>query len=229
MVIDILKSRSRGLPRKVALSFERNLQRLKRLGVKAAADIAALIVDRNKSTRTRLCACWALARVPFAMAPCYFVAAFDDEPTIVWEAAKGIIARRELSLVPIFISLLTHGRRTLVRAAAAYVLGHLRDRRASPALLKVARSVEGPTELRDYAIEALTYLREPRAVEIAEAALISRSIRLRLSAIHALSELGTKKSAALLSGIVSRAGRTRNRRISVAAREGLIKIAARHG
>src|SRR4051812_24246543 len=150
-------------------------------------------------------------------ATCYFVAALADEPIVAWEAAKGMIAKRDPSVVPILMSFVEYRREPTIRTTAAYVLGRLRESRAAPVLLRAAGSPKSPVDLRDHAIEALTYMGEPRTVKIAEAALRSSDSHVRVSAIYALGELGTRKSAVLLQRIASRAGRSWTDELSAAA------------
>lgn len=226
--IDRLKKRAAELPPRQALGARRAINLLEGLGATSPGEIAALMVDHKRPTKVRLSACWALGQVPFKAASCYFIAVFDDDPVIVWEAAKALVAKRDLLLVPILASFVENGRREVMRTAAIHALGRLRDSRAVPVLLRAASRPTNPVAIRDHAIEALTYMGEPRTVGIAEAALRSSNRRIRLSAIHALGELGTMRSARVLRSVASRARPSTSPDVLRAASGAIVTISARH-
>src|SRR4051794_1299404 len=122
-ILNDLKKEIGLLPQRSKLSARKVIKTLARFRAQSAADIAALVVDRSKASQVRIDACWALARVPFETALCYFIAALWDEPAVVWEATKGIIAKRDQTIVPILVSLVEHAQPTVVKSAAAYALG----------------------------------------------------------------------------------------------------------
>lgn len=111
----------------------------------------------------------------------------------VWEAAKGLsnFSRRNHRLAYALINVLKTGRRPLNRAAAAYALGGLRNRRAIPALEKALANKAENRSVRSDAAEALAYLSSNRSIPLLTQQLGDPSKDVRFWCAFALGVAGT--------------------------------------
>ncbi|MGH9778853.1 MAG: HEAT repeat domain-containing protein [Candidatus Acidiferrales bacterium] len=111
----------------------------------------------------------------------------------VLEAAKDLsnFSRRNISLADALVKALRTGRRPLNRAAAAYALGFLGNRRAIPALEKALADKAESRSVRSDAAEALAYLASNGSIPLLTRQLEDPSKDVRLWCAFALGVAGT--------------------------------------
>ncbi len=102
------------------------------------------------------------------------------------------------------------------KSAAIFVLGTLKDRRATPSLLEVLKNDSRP-EIRQSTVKALGFLNDPVAVPALAESIYDPS--LRHDAVRALVKVGNKPAVeALLKGL-------KDNEVQIAAAQGLGEIA----
>ena len=111
----------------------------------------------------------------------------------VQEAAKDLsdFSRRSVPLVNALVKILKKGRRPLNRAAAAYAIGFLGNRRAIPALEKALANKAESRSVRSNAAEALAYLSSNGSIPLLTRQLGDPSKDVRFWCAFALGVAGT--------------------------------------
>lgn len=113
--------------------------------------------------------------------------------TDVWEASKELssFSRRNNSLADALVKVLKTGRRPLNRAAAAYALGFLHNRRAITALERALADKAENASVRSDAAEALAYLSSNHSIPLLTRQLDDSSKDVRFWCAFALGVAGT--------------------------------------
>jgi len=111
----------------------------------------------------------------------------NDDRLIFWEAAKSLgLSRREEAFTPLLRGLSSPAENK--RAAAAYALGCLRDKRAGAPLLELFRKEESDM-VRDHIAESLANFPSSEVIDTLTLALEDTSEKVRFSAAHALEHI----------------------------------------
>jgi HEAT repeat protein len=106
-----------------------------------------------------------------------------------WEAAKELSSLGS-DIILHLISLLTKGRRTDTRAAAAYVLGANRHEPARASLEGVLSNPEEESSIRSHAAEALGYIQNRESLGVLLNQLKDKDQAVRYWCIFALGQIG---------------------------------------
>ncbi len=108
----------------------------------------------------------------------------------MWEAAKVIVKRADLKVVPKLLELMETSLEVDRRVAAAWTLGFLRSLAALEPLIRILDNRSEAPALRDHAAEALGYLSDLRAREVLVRTLSDGNADVRFSCAFALRTVG---------------------------------------
>lgn len=167
-------------------------------GVYSYQALICLIEDPNSDESIKTIACWVLGKLKHKNSVAPLLKAFDrGGPSVTWEAAKALGRIRSKRAIKPLINALLQGKEVERRAASAYVLGILRDRRATEALLNVLQNKDEQPIVRGHAAEALAWFgdRRKRVIDALMSGLEDTSVEVRFWSAFALGELKIKRAA----------------------------------
>jgi HEAT repeat protein len=166
-----------------------------------------LIEDPNSDENIKAIACWVLGKLKHKSSVAALLKAFDrEEPNVTWEAAKALGCIRSKRAIKPLISALLQNKDVEKRAASAYVLGILRDRRATETLLGVLKNKCEQPKVRGHAAEALAWFGDRRksVIDALMSGLGDTSVEVRFWSVFALGELKIKRAAGELEKLSAR-------------------------
>jgi HEAT repeat protein len=201
------------------------------LGERAVTPVITVLLDRTKTSVTRIFAATTLGWLgdPRAGEPCQQVLADrDDEQYVRGQAAQTLGRVGGPGAYDLLVSRVRDRREVqYVRRGAITGLGYLGDRRAYKLLLRMLMSPEMP--LRVAAATALGNLGEPHAARPLRKALRDADFQVRLAAARALGQIGDERTIpALLAAQEVEEESPFRAMVCRAAGEAITRISERH-
>jgi hypothetical protein len=182
------------LPEAVRVSMQPTVEKI----LASEIDSSALLYKAIKSTDTpsslRATAIWLAGRMKLKTASRALIEAFLEGPNeVAWEAAISLGLLRSKTAVQVFLEELKNGSSSKRRAAAAYALGLIGDKRSEHELLQVIQRRPESSLLLSHAAEALGRVGSKKSVASLIALLDDKRQDVVTSGIYALEQIiGTK-------------------------------------
>jgi HEAT repeat protein len=193
-----------GLDPNVRALAKQTIETLLAAKVDSFEDLLALAQDRAASSKDRVSACWLLGQLRDKRASSALFKAFEDPNTdLNWEAAKSLGILQGKRAVRPLIDFLLEAEAPEKRAAAAYALGLIGDKKALDALLQALLNQNEAATVRGYAAEALAFLGDTRAVIPLIDSLRDRLPEVRFWSAYALGEIGDERASADLKRLIA--------------------------
>ena len=118
----------------------------------------------------------------------------EGDEKAIWEIAKSLSLLETKVQVQPLCSTVISGQPASRRAAAAYVLGRLRDRAVTDCLIHVLCNLGEEEIVRSHSAEALGALKDGKAFEFLLRNLSDTSVSVRFWTAFALGELGDQRA-----------------------------------
>jgi HEAT repeat protein len=178
------------LDEKARDAVSREYARVRRAGVATQTDLRNLVLE-STAPRTAVAACVILGLLADTLAVGKLIRALGSSRNrlVVWEAAKALLAICPRGRTAALVRVLERGASVENRAAAAWLLGSLKETGAVDPLLRLLSS-ERESRVRAYAAEALGVIRDRRAHQGLVDALGDASPEVRFWASYALGRIG---------------------------------------
>jgi HEAT repeat protein len=202
--VDIAKVLSRFDDEAMRKAARKGATVIKEAGVASFPLMMALIGDKEAPTAARAAACWLAGAFGRKRAAPHLLAAMrSGERKLRWEAAIALGKLRAKRALKPLAEMVRSGSPSDLRAASAYVLGHVGDADAVGLLLEVLASGAEDTNVRSHAAEALGYIRSSESCSGLTRALGDKSPEVRFWAAFALGQVGCRRALTYLKTLAS--------------------------
>ena len=183
------------IPPKFRGKVRRDINKLRRMGVHSIGSLQAVLENEKLKPEYRSIACWMLGRIGNKRALEPLLRVFlSGAAGFTWDAATSIGILNGGRAVQPLVRCLRHASEVDKRAAAAYALRCLADKRALKALLESLSDQSEHPKVRGEAAEALASLRDRSAVSPLLFALDDASTEVRFWSAFALGQLGDRRA-----------------------------------
>ncbi|NJL55186.1 HEAT repeat domain-containing protein [bacterium] len=184
---------------------EENIKKLTQAGVASFEELISTVMNKHINREIRQVGCWALGKLAKKRAVYALLATFSEsEPDLYWESAKSLGLLGSTRAVKPLIHILQDDLDANKRAASAYALGLIADKRSTEALLRVVSNPTETPQVRGHAVEALANM-EPnnKIIDTLIECVKDSHEEVQRWSVFALGQLGDMRAIPVLEELVS--------------------------
>lgn len=175
----------------VRRSMKPKIDRLLTNGVTSFATLFEVIRNPNVQFSTRISAIWLAGQLRNKSARNSLMVGFlDSDMEIVWESAISLGLIKSKAVVPNLLKELKDDTRPKRRAAAAYALGLIGDKRAESVLVEIMDRSREASIVRSHVAEALGRLNSKMGISSLKKGLTDSSEDVVFSSVYSLGQIG---------------------------------------